>query len=889
MRSKMNSFRQKLISFFRGYQREYLEHLYYLYRYVSLRGIASHGVFNLEQPEVFVDVNLTSANPEDLIIGVVPRGEKIPSSDKNVHHVWKYIDKTANLGNKIILVGNPGSGKTTLLKQIVLGFYKFRTRYNLSGKVPIILFLRSHVSDIVRNENIQLTELHQSSMSKGEFSYKEQWFKHKLMHGQCVILLDGMDEVGDINDRKKVAAWIEKQFDLYPKNHFIITSRPYGIVNAPIAKVQTLQILPLDGGQIEKFIYDWYLATERRLSESDDPGVRLLATDEAKDLLSRIQNTEALQPLAQNGLLLTMIATLHRFNAQLPGRRVELYNQIFEVFFRKREVLGILTAEQSKSVLMPLASYMMEKKLREVSLEEATQAIQKDLAEVSGKHIRPVEFLHSIQDQSGLLLEVAKDLYSFASLTFQEFLAATYYAERQESDRLTKEIQSDWWWETIRLYCARSDATMIIQACLAEEPPHITQLQLALNCLEEALRVKVDVRDRLETIIRQGVEDKNTQRRNVIASTLLLKRLRFMDRIDARRLIDNSLITNVEYQIFLDDDNMAGSHCPDHWVQDRFPAGKALEPVVGVRISDAHRFCKWLVPKDIWRYKFRVPEEREITAAKCETNGNQYWVFDGEAYKTSEAKRDVSPRYKEIMAQQILDDSELFASIRSAIQREKTAKPTSDLLADAIPAQHGSSSYHSSFDITGETKAMGVRDQEMKRLREWSLMQKFRRYSSRLGVNFDQFLDDIAVVDATGKGQVQNFDWMPLFPYPPEYGFDMEKEILAFVEQYPEGRLRSMLDKKFKDVISCHILVSKVLAERSWVQLTEKTDERGEVYNFIRSMARISLLVMAFASRMKQPPFSRDIANPYLMYCLLERRIAGLEKPVEGIRLVKFS
>jgi hypothetical protein len=35
--------------------------------------------------------------------------------------------------------------------------------------------------------------------------------------------------------------------------------------------------------------------------------------------------------------------------------------------------------------------------------------------------------------------------------------------------------------------------------------------------------------------------------------------------------------------------------------------------------------------------------------------------------------------------------------------------------------------------------------------------------------------------------------------------------------------------------------------------------------------------------------FHRDIADIYLVYCLLEKRIAGTEMPIEGIRLVKFS
>ena len=66
------------------------------------------------------------------------------------------------------------------------------------------------------------------------------------------------------------------------------------------------------------------------------------------------------------------------------------------------------------------------------------------------------------------------------------------------------------------------------------------------------MRVEASIRSRLNDIIREGVDNPDPKWRNVIATALLLKRLRFMDRVDARRLIDNSLVTNVEYQIFLD-------------------------------------------------------------------------------------------------------------------------------------------------------------------------------------------------------------------------------------------------------------------------------------------------------------------------------------------------
>jgi predicted NACHT family NTPase len=57
--------------------------------------------------------------------------------------------------------------------------------------------------------------------------------------------------------------------------------------------------------------------------------------------------------MALNPLLLTMIATVHCYRGALPGRRVELYDEICDVLLGKRsEYKGIiepLTAHQKKN------------------------------------------------------------------------------------------------------------------------------------------------------------------------------------------------------------------------------------------------------------------------------------------------------------------------------------------------------------------------------------------------------------------------------------------------------------------------------------------------------------------------------------------------------------
>jgi predicted NACHT family NTPase len=146
-------------------------------------------------------------------------------------------------------------------------------------------------------------------------------------------------------------------------------------------------VRPFTRDQVRRFVRNWYLANEVMSAQKDDPGVRMTAQEGAEDLLRRLRGTPALSALAVNPLLLTMIATVHRYRSSLPGRRVELYAEICEVFLGKRQqARGLaqdLTPAQKQRVLQPLAYRMMCGQQQEVPLEEAQEAVAEPLALVS--------------------------------------------------------------------------------------------------------------------------------------------------------------------------------------------------------------------------------------------------------------------------------------------------------------------------------------------------------------------------------------------------------------------------------------------------------------------------------------------------------------------------
>src|SRR6185312_11983920 len=349
-----------------------------------------------------------------------------------------------------------------------------------------------------------------------------------------------------------------------------------------------------------------------------DPGVEMKARDGAEDLLQRLAHSQKLTDLAVNPLLLTMIATVHRFRSSLPGRRVELYAEICEVFLGKRQqargVVTDLTPAQKQRVLQPLAYHLMCAKKREVPAQEAVTVIAESLRRVAGERSGSPEadFLKETENSSGLLLERESGIYSFAHLAFQEYLTAVHIRETGLTDELGGKVADSWWHEVIRLYGAQGDASGILAACLSSESPSVVQLSLAIDCLEEAREIETEWRARIESFLKEGVKSSDLDRFRLVSETMLARRLRNMIAVDERTFVDPDYVSHAEYQLFLDEKRRLGEHHqPDHWPGSRFPLDEALAPAVGMRSSDAVAFCDWLSAQD-GVFDFRLPYFGEI-------------------------------------------------------------------------------------------------------------------------------------------------------------------------------------------------------------------------------------------------------------------------------------
>jgi energy-coupling factor transporter ATP-binding protein EcfA2 len=623
---------RSLLRFISRFQFKYTQSLIYTLRDYRVQGLKTKGPFVLDLQKVFVPLRIAPESVNKATSAMIQSRDL----DKSLE-IWDVLAAISAQPafQRLVVLGPPGSGKSTLLEHLTLTYAQNTQRKHYPRaprKIPILLYLRQVAGAICQEQSPTLAILIEQQEAIRALNPPPQWFETRLQQGHCLVMLDGLDEVADTQQRKQVSQWVSQQMQLYPKSCFILTSRPFGYKTAPLEPVTTLEVLPFNLKQMQAFVRNWYLQNEimSRLGR-DDPGVRATATRQAEDLIRRIKGNAALAAMALNPLLLTMIATIHCYRGALPGRRVELYAEICDVLLgRRQEAKGLpadkLTAAQKQTVLQVLALNRMRKKTREFTLLQAGLLIQEKLVAVAGKDLYPEEFLHQVENVSGLLVEKQPGIYEFAHKSFQEYLAAVQVKDSNLELLLARNIDDPWWEETIRLYAAQTDASNLIWAAL--QKANVAALTLAYECLAEGLLVQRDVRKELEDTLERGLRSSDLEIFRLAAEVRLSRRLRQLVRMDETTEIDPDYITCAEYQLFIDDKRKEGENCqPDHWTTERFAPVDATKPITGVRASDAIAFCEWLTqwagnlgdtylegdaPIFVGEFRFRLPKAVEV-------------------------------------------------------------------------------------------------------------------------------------------------------------------------------------------------------------------------------------------------------------------------------------
>ncbi|MEA3275039.1 MAG: SUMF1/EgtB/PvdO family nonheme iron enzyme [Pseudomonadota bacterium] len=460
---------------------EYLDFLLNRFRFLDLRGMGISDRVPLKLPllEMYIPLRARVGTPEGetwaremQLAGRAPTEEEAEAMGLRLSEPQPVLDLLkANPG--LIILGDPGAGKTTFLKFLTLALATGQgDRIGLGKRLPVLVPLSAYAAELAHKDVPLDRFITDYYRDRGVSLPLASLLEQALAQGGALLLLDGLDEVRETQQRRAVVDLVSDFFSLHQAkgNKFVLTSRVVGYaeVRPRVEGLAESTLVDLEDEDIASFVDKWTAALERAAG-GDNRIAQADAQRERDELLLAVRTNPGVRGLAANPLLLTILALMKRQGVTLPERRVELYEQYVRTLLKHWNLARSLSGRgghdldlvETLKVLAPLALWMHRTSpgvglVPEWDLRRELVGIYTERgAEDPERAARA--FLEDVRGHTGLLLDRGGRQYGFIHLTFQEYLAAVALGQRgQQSiapviEDLCANVGNDTWHEVALL------------------------------------------------------------------------------------------------------------------------------------------------------------------------------------------------------------------------------------------------------------------------------------------------------------------------------------------------------------------------------------------------------------------------------------------------------
>ncbi|MBO1047567.1 MAG: NACHT domain-containing protein [Dolichospermum sp. DEX182a] len=388
----------------------------------------------------------------------------------------------ANQYAHLMILGQPGAGKSTFLRKIGLEALKGKSGQVEGEYIPALLELKQFTTD-----KVDIYDIIQQEFISCQLPLAKEFTNQVLRQGKLLLLLDGLDEVSNKNF-ELVIDRIQNFVKQYKQNKFVISCRT-AAYRQKFNNFKEFIIADFDDQQIQQFINNWFY------SEVD----KQLGTGEK--CWNKINSEEATRELARTPLLLTFLCLEYDESQDLPKKKATLYGNALDILLRRwasekrlpyEPIYRQLGIDLEKIMLAEIAYDNFAADKLFFSQQEVLNQIQKFLSnnDNAPKNLDPGKILDAITIEQGILVERARDVFSFSHLTLQEYLTAQYIDDHGLVEKLVTEHLIDKRWKEVFLLVAGvmrggADNLLLLMEKEAQKYINTPKLQALLNWAEE--------------------------------------------------------------------------------------------------------------------------------------------------------------------------------------------------------------------------------------------------------------------------------------------------------------------------------------------------------------------------------------------------------------------
>ena len=321
--------------------------------------------------------------------------------------------------NFVLISGTGGLGKSMMMRHLLLDAID---RFDEFGKIPIFIPLKDYSNSY---EGL-LDYIFEKFEGLGGTDNIDK-FSELLVHGSCLLLFDGLDEIKS-DYRKKFECDLDSFADKYAKNMFVISSRPTGAFIS-LHRFTELDLCPFTKDQALKLI-------DNLDFRPDEPVIKENFRQELENSLF-ISHRE----FTQNPLLLTIMLMTYEQFAEVPSKMHIFYREAYVALSQKHDASKgaykrILKTGLTADRFADFFAEFCARSYRDEKFEFTEVLFDKYFNNLNERRKGPWGITASdfrddlVENMCLMFYESGK--YHFTHRSFQEYFCALYFSKQKD-------------------------------------------------------------------------------------------------------------------------------------------------------------------------------------------------------------------------------------------------------------------------------------------------------------------------------------------------------------------------------------------------------------------------------------------------------------------------